>query len=75
MFFFEYFRVGFIDDVEGIFVFLYELLGLIFDEKVFYDVFLKVMFEYTKKCDLDFFFYYYIGVNERFYFGCLFFFN
>ena len=33
-------------DVEGIFAFLHELLGLIFDEKAFHDAFPKVMLEY-----------------------------
>ena len=56
---------------RGIFAFLHELLGLIFDEKAFHDAFPKVMLEYTKKCDPDLPFYHYTGVNERFRSGCL----
>ena len=46
------------DDVEGIFSFLHGLLGPIFDEKAFHDVFPKVISENTKKCDPDLPFYY-----------------
>ena len=38
--------------------FLQGLLGPIFDEKAFHDVFPKVISEYTKKCDPDLPFYY-----------------
>ena len=62
----EHPRAGSTDDVEGIFAFLHELLGLIFDEKAFHDAFPKVMLEYTKKCDPDLPFYHYTGVNERY---------
>ena len=54
------------DDVEGIFAFLHGLLGPIFDEKAFHDVFPKVISEYTKKCDPDLPFYYYTGSNDRY---------
>ena len=54
------------DDVEGIFAFLRGLLGPIFDEKAFHDVFPKVISEYTKKCDPDLPFYYYTGSNDCF---------
>ena len=67
----EHPRAGSTDDVEGIFAFLHELLGLIFDEKAFHDAFPKVMLEYTKKCDPDLPFYHYTGVNERFHSGCV----
>ena len=49
----EHPRAGSSDDVEGIFSFLHGLLGPIFDEKAFHDVFPKVISEYTKKCDPD----------------------
>ena len=49
----EHPRAGSTDDVEGIFSFLHGLLGPIFDEKAFHDVFPKVISEYTKKCDPD----------------------
>ena len=62
----EHPRAGLTDDVEGIFAFLYELLGLIFNEKAFHNAFPKVMLEYTKKCDPDLPFYHYTGVNERY---------
>lgn len=42
-------RAGSTDDVEGIFAFLHELLGLIFDEKAFHDTFPKVMLEYGEE--------------------------
>lgn len=67
----EHPRAGSTDDVEGIFAFLHELLGKIFDEKAFHEVFPKVMLEYTKKCDPDLPFYHYTGVNGRFNDGVL----
>ena len=67
----EHPRAGSTDDVEAIFAFLHELLGLIFDEKAFHDAFPKVMLEYTKKCDPDLPFYHYTGGNERYNPGCL----
>lgn len=60
----EHPRAGSTDDVEGIFAFLHGLLGPIFDEKAFHDVFPKVISEYTKKCDPDLPFYYYTGSND-----------
>jgi hypothetical protein len=49
---------------QGIFAFLHGLLGPIFDEKAFHDVFPKVISEYTRKCDPDLPFYYYTGSND-----------
>ena len=48
----EHPRAGSTDDVEGIFSFLHGLLGPIFDEKAFHDVFPKVISEYTKKINV-----------------------
>lgn len=59
--FFEYLRVFFIDDVEGIIVFFYEVIGVVFDIKEFYDEFFKIMNEFFKKSDFNLFFYYWIG--------------
>ena len=67
----EHPRAGSTDDVEGIFAFLHELLGLIFDEKAFHHAFPKVVLEYTRNCDPDLPFYRYTGVNERFHSGCV----
>ena len=47
----EHPRAGSTDNVEGMFALFHELLGPIFDEKAFHDALLKVMLEYTKKCD------------------------
>ena len=62
----EHPRAGSTDDVEGIFAFLHERLGSIFDEKAFHDAFPKVLMEYTKRCDPDLPFYHYTGSNERY---------
>lgn len=62
----EHPRAGSTDDVEGIFAFLHQLLGKIFDEKEFHDAFPKVMLEYTKRCDPNLPFYHYTGGNERY---------
>ena len=67
----EHPRAGSTDDVEGIFAFLHGLLGPIFYEKAFHDVFPKVISEYTKKCDPDLPFYYYTGSNDCFNDGSL----
>ena len=67
----EHPRAGSTDDVEGIFAFLHELLGRIFDEKAFHDTFPKVMLEYTKRCDPDLPFFHYTGGNDRFHEGPL----
>ena len=45
---------------------MHGLLGPIFDEKSFHDVFPKVISEYTKKCNPDLPFYYYTGSNDRY---------
>ena len=62
---------GSTDDVEGIFAFLHGLLGPIFDEKDFLDAFPKAIAEYTKPCDRDLPFNYYIGANYRYQDGSL----
>ena len=67
----EHPRAGSSDDVEGIFAFLHDLLGQVFDENDFHDAMPKVMLEYTKKCDPELPFYHYTGVNERFKSCCL----
>ena len=47
------------------------MLGSIFDEKAFRDVFSKVISECTKKCDPDLPFYYYTCSNDRYSDGSL----
>lgn len=71
----EYFRVFFIDDLEGYFLVFYYFLGVIFDYKIFIENSLKIIQEFVKKVDYDLFFFYWIGINERFYEGLMVLFN
>lgn len=63
------------DDVEGYIVIFYQLIGVIFDYKIFRDNNYKITQEFIKRVDLDLFFYYWIGVNECYYCGSLKLFN
>ena len=62
----EHPRASATDDVEGMFSFLHEILGNIFDPKQFHDAQAKILNEFSKRIDPDLKFYYWTGAKHRY---------